>query len=199
MHECQTWRKVLHYSGPKLHRSPWRLSLRLSQGSGRVVAPDGLLNASLSGLGLLNEHWCARRSSTGHRCAALQGRPAAPPPPVPCLFIVPRLCSPTPPPFTPATTCQHAAGDEGRIRPWCDAISHRQDLFVPSAPPSHISDCWLALQPRNYSCLPAGLVGGFYFFFIFLRGDSIFFLSVMEQFVENSAVPQAGISFRFST
>lgn len=109
MHECQTGRKVLHYSGPKLHRSPWRLSPRRSQGSGRVVAPDGLLNASLSGLGLFNEHWCARCSSAGHRCAALQGQPAAPPsppsPPPPCLLLWGSVYTTTSPPtaFTPAT------------------------------------------------------------------------------------------------
>lgn len=174
MHECQTGQKVLHYSGPKLHHSPWRLSLRRSQGSGRVVAPDGLLNASLSGLGLFNEHRSAHRS-TGHRCATLQGQPTAPQsPPPPCLFIVPRLCSAGPPPFTPATTCQHATEDEGRIRPRCDAISHRPDLFVPSAPPSNISGCWLALQLRNL-CLPAGLVGRYFniYFIYFLMGDSI--------------------------
>lgn len=178
MHECQSGRKVLHYSGPKLHRSPWRLSLCCSQGSSRVVAPDGLLNASLSAIGLFNEHWYVHCSTTGHRCGA--SRPTSST--TFGLLFWGSVYTPTsrPTPFTLESACQHAAGDAGRIWTQCDAIVRQPDLFVEATPLNFFS-CWLALQPRNCLYLQASLVGWFESQFL----TSYFFL-LLDQFVGNS-------------
>lgn len=127
-------RKVLHYSGPKLHRSPWRLSLLRSQGSCRVVAPDGLLNASLSAPASLMNTGAPAASPAGHRCTASQGRTPPPPPqplvPPAALFI---YCSQAlftrRPASRPPSQCPHVNRGGGRnksqVWPWRDSIFRR--------------------------------------------------------------------------